>query len=409
MKPIQVFSEIGVLKKVLLHRPGKELENLMPEYLSNQLFDDIPYLKAIQKNHDEFANLLRGQGVEVVYLTDLIEKSIEEEQIRIAFIKDFLKMSVPAIHPRNYDVIFDFYKSLSVKELSHRVIRGLRKEELQMPKASWRVMIEDDYLLYVDPLPNSYFTRDPLATMGNGISISKMAFPAREREALFITYIHKHHPDFKDKNIPLWHEIDSGGHVEGGDELILKEDTVAIGMGQRTSSDAVLAIAERLFSQDSGFKKIMAVELPKDRAFMHLDTVCTMIDKDKFTIHPNVMNFPDMNIYILEPGSSKTDIQVKELKGLKNGLQNIFNREMKLIPCGGGNPIDAAREQWNDGSNTLTIAPGVVVTYERNEISNQAMKDNGINVLSFFGPELVRGRGGPRCMSMPLYRDPVNW
>jgi len=227
---------------------------------------------------------------------------------------------------------------------------------------------------------------------------------------LFMQYIINHHPRFVGHDVPVWLDRDFGFSIEGGDELILSDEVVAIGVSARTSARAIEKLALNLFKKQDGFKKVVAVEIPKCRAFMHLDTVFTMVDYDKFTIHPEIQGPQgNMNVYILEKGVDDQHVNITHRTNLQEALKEVLGlNELILIPCGGGDEIAASREQWNDGSNTLAIAPGVVVTYDRNYISNELLRQHGIEVIEISSSELSRGRGGPRCMSMPIVREDLH-
>lgn len=407
--PIKVNSEIGKLKTVLLKRPGKELENLVPEYLGELLFDDIPYLKVAQEEHDKFAQTLRDEGIEVVYLEDLAAEAIEDPEVRKQFVEDVLAESEETLLGHE-DAIRALFEDLDNKELVEKVMAGVRKEEIPLEKEHLVEYLDDSYPFYMNPMPNLYFTRDPQASIGNGMTINRMYWPARRRESIFFTYILKYHPRFKDADVPVWLDRNSPYNIEGGDELVLSEEVVAVGISERTSAQAIERLARHIFANpESKIKKIVAIEIANTRAFMHLDTVFTMIDYDKFTIHSAIeKKGDDMNIFTIEPSDDGKDIKITKSSNLKETLKDaLVLDEITFIPTGDGDPIVGPREQWNDGSNTLTIRPGVVVTYDRNYVSNQLLRDNGIKVIEITGSELVRGRGGPRCMSQPLYREDI--
>ncbi|HHY0837844.1 TPA: arginine deiminase [Bacillus thuringiensis] len=407
--PIHVTSEIGELQTVLLKRPGKEVENLTPDYLQQLLFDDIPYLPIIQKEHDYFAQTLRNRGVEVLYLEKLAAEALVDKKLREEFVDRILKEGQADVNVA-HQTLKEYLLSFSNEELIQKIMGGVRKNEIETSKKTHLYeLMEDHYPFYLDPMPNLYFTRDPAASVGDGLTINKMREPARRRESLFMEYIIKYHPRFAKHNVPIWLDRDYKFPIEGGDELILNEETIAIGVSARTSAKAIERLAKNLFSRQNKIKKVLAIEIPKCRAFMHLDTVFTMVDYEKFTIHPAIQGPKgNMNIYILEKGSDEETLKITHRTSLMEALKEVLGlSELVLIPCGGGDVIASAREQWNDGSNTLAIAPGVVVTYDRNYVSNTLLREHGIEVIEVLSSELSRGRGGPRCMSMPIVRKDI--
>lgn len=407
--PLHITSEIGELKTVLLHRPGEEVENLTPEYLHRLLFDDIPYLPIIQKEHDYFASTLKNRGIEVLYLTTLLTEALYTDDIKKQFVTDLLTESRVSVNG-SFTNLYEYLFSYDTEEMIKKIMAGVRKSEIETKKKTHLYeMLEDHYPFYLDPMPNLYFTRDPAATIGNGLTINRMREPARRRESLFMKYIIKYHPRFASHDIPIWFNRDFDYPMEGGDELVLSKDTIAIGISARTAAKAIERFALNVFNRESDIKRVVAVEIPKSRAFMHLDTVFTMVDYDKFTIHPAIQG-PEgnMNIYILEKGPNEETVKITHKANLMETLAEVLGlKEVALIPCGGGDVIAAPREQWNDGSNTLAIAPGVVVTYDRNYVSNRLLREHGIEVIEVLSSELSRGRGGPRCMSMPLVRNDI--
>lgn len=406
-QPINVTSEIGKLKTVLLKRPGRELENLTPDTLEQLLFDDIPYLKVIQQEHDYFAQVLRNRGAEVLYLEKLVSESLSKQEVREEFVDRLLTESRQSVYDSSEN-LKSYLLSFTNEEMIDKIMSGVRKKEIESTKKTHlHELMEDHNPFYLDPMPNLYFTRDPAAAIGNGVTINKMRQPARRRESMFMEYVIKHHPRFASQDIPVWLDRDYGFNIEGGDELVLSDEVIAIGVSERTSAQAIERLALNLFKRQKSIKKVVAIEIEKSRAFMHLDTVFTMVDYDKFTIHSAIQGSEgDMNIYILEKGHDEEHLKISKRHNLQKTLQEVLGlSEILLLPCGGGDQIISAREQWNDGSNTLAIAPGVVVTYDRNYVSNELLRANGIEVIEIVGSELVRGRGGPRCMSMPLVRE----
>jgi arginine deiminase len=407
--PIHVTSEIGTLKTVLLKRPGGEVENLVPDYLQRLLFDDIPFLPIIQREHDYFAETLKKRGIEILYLEKLVVEALNNLELKKQFIDDILRESQINVNG-TVKILKEYLLSFPTAEMVEKMMSGILKREIDARKKTHLYEYMDDhYPFYLDPMPNLYFTRDPAASIGNGLSINRMCEPARRRESLFIKYIIKHHPRFSVHNVPVWLDRSFPFPIEGGDELILSNEVIAIGVSSRTSARAIEKLALNLFKSNTSFKKVLAIEIPKCRAFMHLDTVFTMVDYDKFTIHPAILG-PEgnMNVYILEKGNDEEHVNISHRSNLQQALKESLQlNNLVLIPCGGGDEIASSREQWNDGSNTLAIAPGVVVTYDRNYVSNELFRQHGITVVEVLSSELSRGRGGPRCMSMPIVREDI--
>ena len=403
-KALNVTSEIGRLKTVLLHRPGKEVENLTPDLMERLLFDDIPYLKIAREEHDAFAKILKDNGVEVLYLEELAAEAIEDKKVRDKFIEQFLdEAKVRGEGLRK--AIKEYFDEFENKELVDKMMAGVRKSELKNYKAqSLSDMVGSEYPFVLDPMPNLYFTRDPFATIGTGITLNHMRTETRNRETIFAKYIFDYHPRFKDSEVPIWFDRDEDTSLEGGDELILSDKVLAVGISQRTDAASLEKLAKELFADGQTFETILAFDIPKSRAFMHLDTVFTMVDYDKFTIHPGIEG--PLTVFSITKGENGELDITKEEDVLENILANHLGlEEVKLIRCAGGDPIDSGREQWNDGSNTLAIAPGEVVVYSRNHVTNNILEEEGIKLHIMPSSELSRGRGGPRCMSMPLIRE----
>ena len=399
---INVYSEIGKLKKVLLHRPGKELENLMPEYLDRLLFDDIPYLEIAQQEHDAFANIFKDNGVEVFYLENLVVESLTNDEIKSKFIDEYIE-EAGIKEDRETGILKDYFLSFSDnKEMVLKMIEGIRKSEIKNYRGPGLAdFLSNQYPFIIDPMPNLYFTRDPFATVGNGVSIHRMLTATRNRETLFGKYIFNYNPIYK--GTKLLYDRTEDFSLEGGDILVLNKETIAVGISQRTNPNAIEKFANLVLTEESSFKKVLAIDIPKTRAFMHLNTVFTMVDYDKFTIHPNIKS--DIVVYVLKKMDGKMNITEE-----RGTLEDVLEKELcidkvKLIKCGGNSVVDASREQWNDGSNTLCISPGEVIVYSRNYVTNKILQNEGIKTHIMPSSELSRGRGGPRCMSMPLIRD----
>jgi arginine deiminase len=403
---IKVNSEIKTLKKVLLHRPGAEFLNLTPDTLQRLLFDDIPYLKVAQEEHDMFARTLTDNGVEVVYLEDLMTETLNiSNEIKEEFLNQFIEEA--GIKNNKFKkYVYDFLMAIDdTKEMVLKTMGGINIDEIEAinidEKHSLAEYINDDSKFLADPMPNLVFTRDNFASVGNGISLNRMYSDTRNRETIYAHFIFKYHSEYKETK--KYFDRDYPYHTEGGDLLILNEKNIAMGISQRTQPEAIEMLARNLFTDESNkFERIIAFKIPSSRAFMHLDTVFTQIDYDKFTYHPGIME----TLEVFEITYSDGNINVQEMKdSLENVLEKYLEKDIKLIPCGGGDKIIAEREQWNDGSNTLCISPGTVIVYDRNVITNFVLRSYGIKVLEIHGAELSRGRGGPRCMSMPLERE----
>src|SRR5574344_2280778 len=405
MKGINVKSEIKPLKKVLLHRPGKELLNLTPDTLGELLFDDIPFLKVAQQEHDAFAQILRDHGVEVVYLEDLMTEVLDlHPELVKPFIYQWLLEA--DIHTQKWqDRLYNYLiKNYKGKELVLKTMEGITLKEVGGPYQDSLIdLCSEPSKLIVDPMPNLVFTRDPFGSIGNGVSLNKMYSVTRNRETIYADYIFNYHPDYKDQ-VVKYYDRDYPFHIEGGDILVLNDHILAIGISQRTMAESIEQLATNMFKDpDCKFDTILAFSIPVSRAFMHLDTVFTQIDYDKFTYHPGIME--TLQVFEIKEGTDEL-IDVKEINdSLENILEKYLEKKITLIPCGGGDKVISEREQWNDGSNTLCIAPGVVVVYNRNTITNAVLRRYGIKVLEMHSSELSRGRGGPRCMSMPLIRE----
>lgn len=406
VRPIHVNSEIGKLKKVMVHRPGKEMENLMPDYLDRLLFDDIPYLKGAQEEHDTFVKALEDEGVEVVYVEKLTAEALDAGNAKEEFVDQWISES-GIVSEDVKEVVKKQLLDLDTFDMVLKTMEGFRKTEVDSDHFSNSLadLLESEYPFLVDPMPNLYFTRDPFATMANGVTINQMFAETRNRETIYGDFIFKYHPEYKE-NVDKFYARDEEDRIEGGDELVLSKDVLAIGISQRTDSRAIETLARRVFKEDA-FKEILGFDIGQHRKFMHLDTVFTMIDYDKFTIHPEIE--AGLRVMSIKPdGNGDIVIEEKESHNLAEVLAEALGLdEVTLIPCGGGGLVDSAREQWNDGSNTLTIAPGVVVVYDRNTITNALLKEHGLKLIELPGSELVRGRGGPRCMTMPLVREDI--
>ena len=407
MSQIKVNSEIGKLKVVLLHEPGEELHNLTPSRLDDLLFDDIPWLPLAVKEHRAFAKTFTDAGVKVVYLVDLMKEVLDlSKDIRNEFIKQYIKEA--NIHSNTLrEVTTEYLNGIKDnKELILKTIAGIKKSDIPSYKIVTLTDHVEDYLFITDPMPNLYFARDPFASIGEGVSLNKMYSVTRSRETIYGEYIFKYHPEYK--KTPLYYSRYEDVNIEGGDIMVLNNHVLIVGVSQRTTPEAVERLAKNLFfNNETDFDTVLAFTIPQARTFMHLDTVFSQVDKDKFAVHKGC--YDKLKIYRLTKDMNLDGkLKVVELdQKLEEVLESYIGMKITLIPCGGDDSISADREQWSDGSNTIAIAPGEVIAYERNDITNEALINHGVKVHIIPSSELSRGRGGPRCMCMPLVREEV--
>ncbi|OWZ82663.1 arginine deiminase [Natranaerobius trueperi] len=401
---MKVTSEIGPLQKVMLYKPGKELEYLFPMYLEEMLFDEIPWLKRAQEEHDGFSDTLKKAGVEIYYVDELMSEILDRNNLKKQFITEHLNLSDIA-NPDTREAVFDYLMNKTTTETVKTLIKGLRKDYVEQLKkeSSFSDLTKESFPFYLSPLPSMYFTRDHGIKAQDDIILSSMFNMSRKRETLFLKYLVEYHPLFASSK-PLAEDLSWPHGLEGGDVLVLKEDTLIVGYSERTTEQAIEWLAHNLLVQEEIFKEILVVEIPKKRAYMHLDTVFTMLDYDKFLLYPGIKDA--IHCYRLRKNSHGSVDSNKE-ESLSSMLEKSLDRPVKIIYSGEQTPITAAREQWGDSTNTLAIKPGKVICYNRNERTNEILNKEGIEVLEIEGSELVRGRGGPRCMSFPIMREPI--
>lgn len=393
-------SEVGTLRTVILHRPGAELKRLTPRNNDTLLFDGLPWVSRAQEEHDAFAALLRSRGVEVLLLGDLLTEALAHSGAArmhgISAAVDARRLGVPLAQE-----LSTYLRTLDAGALAHVLMAGMTFDELPFGENELslvrRMHHGGDFV--IDPLPNLLFTRDSSFWIGPRVAITSLAMHARVRETSLTDLIYAHHPRF----LGARRAYESrSAPVEGGDVLLLAPGVVAVGVGERTTPAGAEALARSLFD-DGLAHTVLAVPIAQERAQMHLDTVCTMVDTDAVVMYPNIVD--SLTAFPIRRAAG--GVRIDRAAPFVDAAADAMGIGKLRVIDTGLDPVTAEREQWDDGNNTLAVAPGVVVAYERNSETNARLQDSGIEVLAISASELGTGRGGPRCMSCPAARDPL--
>jgi arginine deiminase len=410
-----VESEVGQLRRAIVHRPGLELTRLTPRNCDELLFDDVLWADKAREEHDVFTQVLRDQGVIVYHFADLFAETLAEPEAK-AFVLDRI-CSVHRVGPTLTTSLRALAEDVDVHALADLLIGGITKSDLSPLRAGslrWQTLAMDDFIL--TPVPNTLFQRDNSAWVYGGVSINPMAKQARQRESIHSRAVYRYHPLFAGAAFPTFYGDDDDDHqpatLEGGDIHVLGRGAVLIGMGERSTPMGVEILARELFRHRAA-TQVIAVELPKSRAFMHLDTVLTMIDTATFVRYPD-LNPASLRTWVITPanpeevsGRDTGGLHVEPRDDLFTTIADALGVEEVVVLAADEDARAAEREQWDDANNFLAVAPGVVIGYERNTVTNRMLEEHGIKVLPIRGSELGRARGGARCMTCPIQRDGI--
>ena len=404
---LRLNSEFGTLRSVLIHRPGKEIDRLTPYNISDLLFEDVPYLEEMQVEHDSFTNIIKQvSGAKVYRLTNLLGQVLKDKKLLLNVFEEILADSGLSFLAQ------DVIETISTAEATTALVAGLKVKELKKKLHNKALDKHQDNEFLIQPYPNLYFMRDPAALVQTGVISSQMKYPARQRESMILKLVLENHPDFKENYQPISLNSDNTNSltsIEGGDVIVLSKKALAIGRSERTDAEAIEEVAKQVLKDDQ-VERVYEVDLPRKRNFMHLDTVFTIIDENLVVTYPDAVNSVlETKVYYKKAQDSDGNV-ILGIHNLGESILNILKIEfphLDIIETGYGNPDYASREQWFDGANVFAIGPRQVISYNRNRYTNRALKEAGVEVIEIRGSELVRGLGGPRCMTMPLERDEI--
>ncbi len=419
MDKFGVYSEAGKLRKVIVHRPELSLQRLTPSNHAELLFDDVLWVERAQWEHDQFTQVMRERGVEVLYVQDLLTETLraseEARQLIVGQVATEYTVGWALV-----DEIRQFLLGLTPEFLAKHLIGGLTAKEAGIDWAAYRrislhaAALDDMNSFLLPPLPNTLFTRDSSFWIFDGVSANPMYWPARRRESLNMYAIYSCHPMFKGAGFRFWYPNETDGpfnmqnfgrsSLEGGDVLPIGNKTVLIGMSERTQGSMIEQIADALFTRGSA-ERVIACVMTKDRAHMHLDTVFTLLDRDKVTLFPKVVE--QIKAISLRPGRKAGDFQVMRERDFLSAVADALKVKKLQVVETGGDQYQSEREQWDDANNTVAIEPGVVISYERNTYTIAKMREAGVEVIAIPGFELGKGRGGGHCMTCPVLRDAI--
>lgn len=407
MSSFGVHSEVGKLRRVIVHRPGPEMRRLTPTNAAELLFDDVPWATRAREEHDAFVAIMRDDfGIDVMLVHELLEDVVGTPEGR-AYVLD-RKLIADEVGVNGVDAMRSWMDELEPAMLVRHLIGGVTVGELPAGFRSWATKAYGDHQFVLPPLPNQLFTRDSSSWIYDGVTINPKFSPARRKETLHLAAIYKHHPHFRDGDFTYWWgypaERDRGSAtLEGGDVMPVGNGVVLVGMGERTTYQAVSQLAKALFDHGAA-NRVLAAKMPRDRASMHLDTVFTFCDRDLVTIYAPVVEMIRPISYY--PADNGVEVVIEEQGWIDVVREALDLDRLRVIPTG-GDSFEQAREQWDDGNNVVALEPGVVIAYNRNEFTNERLRDAGVTVIEIEGSELGRGRGGGHCMTCPVLRDPI--